>query len=148
MVDDDDEKPGENGGSTRATSVESKIGPNEQAEAHGCLSIQNTEPIAEPIDRPTSPGPALPQHLCKRIVGEDDHGAAVVASPPSAITSPLSPQSQAQNTALEEQEWEITEIVGKRRAGKGYEYRVRWKDTWLRRSELGNAQRLLKEFEA
>ena len=29
----------------------------------------------------------------------------------------------------------------------GYEYRVRWKDIWLPRSELGNAQRLLQEFE-
>jgi len=25
---------------------------------------------------------------------------------------------------------------------------VRWKDTWLLRSELGSAQRLLKKFEA
>ncbi|CAD6576205.1 MAG: hypothetical protein ASARMPRED_007650 [Alectoria sarmentosa] len=65
-------KPGETGGSTGATSVESKIGPNEQAEAHGYLSIQTTEPITEPIDRPTSPSAALPQHLHKRIVGEDD----------------------------------------------------------------------------
>lgn len=82
---------------------------------------------------------------CKRIVGEDDHGAAMVANPPNAITSPPSPQSQIQNTALEQQEWEIAEIVGKKRAGKGYEYRVHWKDTWLRKNELGNAQRLLKE---
>ena len=121
MADDDDEKPGETSGSTGATSVVSKIGPNEQAEAHGCLSIQTTEPIAEPIDRPTSPSAALPQHLHKRIVSEDDDGAAVIANPPSVITPPLSPQSQAQNTALEEQEWEITKIDGKRRVGRGYE---------------------------
>ncbi len=56
MADDDDEKPGETGVSTG----ESKIGPNEQAEAHGCFSIQITDPIAEPVDRPTSPSTALP----------------------------------------------------------------------------------------
>lgn len=44
--------------------------------------------------------------------------------------------------------WEIRKVVGKKRAGKGFEYRVRWKDTWLHRSELGNAQRLLQEYEA
>ena len=96
MADDDDEKPGETGDSTWGTGVESKIGPNEQAEAHGCLSIQNTEPITEPIDRP------IPHHLHKRIVGEDDDGAAVIANPASVVTPPLSPQSEAQNTVLEE----------------------------------------------
>jgi hypothetical protein len=28
------------------------------------------------------------------------------------------------------------------------EYRVRWKDKWLSRSELGNAKTLLQEFDA
>ncbi len=121
--------------------------PREQAEAHGCLSTHTTEPTTEPIDRPTSLSAALPQHPRGRVIGEDDHGVAAVASPPSAITPPLSPQSHAQNAALEEQEWEITKIVGKRRAGKGCEYKVRWRSTWLLRSELGNAQRLLREFE-
>lgn len=49
---------------------------------------------------------------------------------------------------VEEQEWEITEILEKRAAGSETEYRVRWKDTWLLRSELGSAQGLLKKFEA
>jgi len=49
---------------------------------------------------------------------------------------------------LEEEEWEIGRIFGKRRAGKAYEYRVGWMDTWLPRSELGNAKWLLREFEA
>ncbi len=60
VADDDDEKPGETGVSTGTTSVESKIGPNEQAEPHGCFSIPITDPIAEPVDRPTSPSAALP----------------------------------------------------------------------------------------
>ena len=59
-----------------------------------------------------------------------------------------SPPSRSRITALEEQDWEITKIVGKRRAGKGFEYRVEWKDTWLPKSELKNARRLLQEFEA
>lgn len=35
-----------------------------------------------------------------------------------------------------------------RTTGKAYEYKVWWKDTQLPRSELANAQRLLREFEA
>lgn len=30
--------------------------------------------------------------------------------------------------------------AGKRRAGKGYEYQVRWKSRWMAISELTNAQ--------
>ncbi len=72
----------------------------------------------------------------------------MVASPPSAGSPPPSQQSKARIYVLEEKEWEIKKILGKRRVGKGYEYGVRWKDGWLRGSELGNARRLLREFEA
>ena len=131
--------------------MESKIGPatlqsprpRKQAETHDCLSIHTAEPTNERICRPTSPSA---QHPFGGVIGEEDHGAAAVASPPSAITPPLSPH--AQNAALEEQEWEISKIVGKRRAGKGYEYKVRWRSTWLSKSDFGNVQRLLQEFEA
>ncbi len=51
------------------------------------------------------------------------------------------------NEGEEEQEWEIIRILGTRLTRKGQEYKVRWEDTWLRRSELGNAQELLREFE-
>ena len=34
-----------------------------------------------------------------------------------------------------------------RRRGKGYEYKVCWKKTWLLERELGNAQELLRQFE-
>ena len=61
------------------------------------------------------------------MIGEDDHGAVVVASPPSDIISPLSPH--AQDAALQEQEWEITKTVGKGRSGKAYGYKVRWRST-------------------
>jgi len=49
---------------------------------------------------------------------------------------------------LDEEEWEIVRIIGKRRRGKGYKYKVCWKKTWLLEHELGNAQELLREFEA
>ena len=131
---EDDEQTSEMGGSTRATSVDSKISPvtlqsshhREQVKTHGCLSTYTTEPTIEPIDRPTSHNTVLPQRPCGRVVSEEDHRAAAVAGPPSAITPPLSQQSQAPNASLEEQEWEIQKIIGKRRVEKGYEYMVRW----------------------
>jgi len=112
------------------------------------LSTHTAEPSTEPIDRQTSPSAALPQHLYGQIVGEDDHRAAVVAIPPSASAPLLSQQSKAGPLVPEEDEWEIRKIVCKRRAGKGYEYKVRWKDTWVPRSELGNAKELPRNFEA
>lgn len=143
---------------TTATSVEPEIGTSHLRSSHlredpmilDCLDgpTTTTKSSTRPLDRPTSPSAALPQHPCRRVVGEDEHGAAAVASPPSAITQPPSPQSKAQNTAFEEQDWDITKIVGKRRAGKDCEYKVRWSSTWLPRTQLGNAQLLLQEFEA
>ncbi len=138
--------------------MESKIGPaalqsfppREQAKTHGCLNPHATEPTTEPIDRPTSPSTALPQHPGGRVVGEDDHRAAAAASPPNAITPPLPQQSQGQGGSVSDKEdgkWEIVRIVTKRRRRGGDEYKVRWKSTWLPESELGNAQRLVREFE-
>ena len=48
---------------------------------------------------------------------------------------------------MDKEAWEIVRIVGKRRRGKGYEYKVCWKETWLLERELGNAQGLLRKFE-
>ncbi len=39
-------------------------------------------------------------------------------------------------------------LLAKRQTGKGYGHKLRWKSTWLPRSELGDAQRLLQEFKA
>jgi len=39
-------------------------------------------------------------------------------------------------------------ILDKRETRGGTECRLRWKDTWLPRTESGNAHRLLKKFEA
>ncbi|KAL9099750.1 MAG: hypothetical protein Q9163_004795 [Psora crenata] len=65
VIGDDGLAPGETGGSTRATSVELKMGPialqsptpKVQAEARGYLSTYTTEPTTETIDRPTSQVP-------------------------------------------------------------------------------------------
>jgi hypothetical protein len=52
----------------------------------------------------------------------------------------------------EEEEYEIEEIHGHRRKGRGTQYLVHWKgygnedDTWLPRSSLGNAEELLSEY--
>ena len=59
-----------------------------------------------------------------------------------------SSQGQLYPTLHEGEEWEIARILGKRRIGKSYEYRVRWRSTWLPKSALGNAQALLRDFEA
>lgn len=69
----------------------------------------------------------------------------MAANPPSASTPE---QFEGGSIVLEAEKWEITMVAGKRRAGKGYEYQVRWKSTRMARSERGNAQRLVREFEA
>ncbi|MCJ1455415.1 hypothetical protein MMC28_005770 [Mycoblastus sanguinarius] len=114
LVGDDEEEAGETGGSTRATSIESEIDtvhlqsshPREQPKSHGCLSPTTTEPTNSPFDRPISPSVAL---SCEPHFPEQ-------------------PQDQG-GPALDEEEWEIVRIVGKRRRGKGYEYKVCWKRT-------------------
>lgn len=87
---------------------------------------------------------------CGRIFTSNDSSKKIGFGTKQCPASPttLSQQFQIQCTALEEQEWEVSRIVDRRWAHKGYEYKVRWMDTWLPKSELGNARRLLREFEA
>ena len=72
MIEDDGEKTDESGASTKATSVEPETGTAHPFSSHlrvepktlGCLSARTIpDPPAEPLDRPTSPNVALPQHL-------------------------------------------------------------------------------------
>jgi len=123
----------------------------EQPKTPGCLSPTTTEPTTSPFDSPISPSVALSHHPVEQAIRGGDGGAAAIFYLPHAITAtpPLPKQHQDQGgSALDEEEWEIVRIVGKRRRGKGYEYKVCWKRTWLRECELGNAQELLREFEA
>ena len=157
-MEDAEEKTVETGDSIRATSIEFDIGivhlqsshPREEPKTHGCLSPTTTELTTSPFDHPTSPSAALSRDSDEQVIRGSDHGAAATIYPPHAITatSSLLEQPQVQGgSVLDEEEWEIVRIVGKRRRGKGHEYKVCWKKTWLRECELGNAQELLWEFE-
>jgi len=152
VIEDDGETTSGTGTSTRATSVEYEIATvhlprphlRKQPETHDYLNARTTiSPTTSPVDRPTSPS--------AQTVRGGDHGAAVIIHPYSvtAATSPFPERLQGQRgSALdEEEEWEIVEIIGKRRRGNGYEYKVHWKNTWLPRSKLRNAQELLQDFE-
>lgn len=126
--------------------------PSEQPKTRGCLNPHtNISATTSPLDRPTSPSFTLPQDRSVQTVCGGNHGAAATVNRfcVSAFTPPfLEWQGQPGLAQGEEEEWEITRIVGKRQTGRGYEYKVRWKNTWLPSSELGNAQELLQEFEA
>lgn len=110
---------------------------------HGCLNARTTTlPTISPVDRPTSPG--------GYTVRGDDYGAAVIVHPYSvtATTSLFPEHLQGQrDSAQDGEQWEIVKIVGKRRTKSGYKYNVRWKNTWLPRSKLENAQKLLQDLE-
>jgi len=157
VIEDDGKTISESSASTRASSVESEIGPVHLSRPHlrgqpkmlDCLDAPTIpEPPTESLDRPTSPAIPLPQHLRGRFVRVDRQGAAAVASPPSATTPPLPPPPEARTPAFEEEEWEIKKIVGKIWVGDRYQYKVRWEDTCLSESELGNAQGLVQDFKA
>lgn len=121
---------------------------SEDSKVLGCLDVSNIpEPLVEPLDRSISSDVALSQHLHGRVVGEDENVEAPVASSLSANTPLLPRQFGVNPLVFEEEERKIRKILGKRRAGTGYESKVRWKDTWLPKGELRKAQRLLQEFE-
>ena len=60
-----------------------------------------------------------------------------------------SPPPPAQGEG-EEREWEVEEIIGKRRKGRGEEYLLRWKGyprpTWVKRKDLTGCAELLRDF--
>ena len=163
MVEDDEEKTGETGGSTRATSKGSEIStahlqsslPREQRKTHGCLSPNTTLPTTSSttssLDRSISPSVALSCDRVKQTIRGGDRGAATTVYPLHAIAIipriPKQPEDRGAS-ALDEEEWEIVRIVDKRWTESGYEYKVRWEETWLLESELGNEQELLRYFEA
>ncbi|KAL8794447.1 MAG: hypothetical protein Q9182_007623 [Xanthomendoza sp. 2 TL-2023] len=141
----------------KATSNEPVIGaaplfsshPIEDPKTPGCINACTDSDLhINPLDQPHSLDVARPQHHTGRVVREDDRGADAVANPPSATTPPPPQQSKVRTPALALKEWGFRRLVGKRRVGESVEYKVRWEDSWLRRSELRNAKRLLHEFEA
>ena len=122
-----------------------------QLKTHYCSNFNAT---VESFNRLCSLSITLFEDRERRTVDANDHNgrtSATVGSASATATRPLGTeqhQGPGGPAEVEEQVWEITEILEKRAAGSEMEYRVRWKDTWLPRSELGNAQGLLKKFEA
>ncbi len=157
MLEDGSIIANERSASAKAVSVEPQMEPARTLSSHekeqpkaldGVDALTAHKPPTEPLDPPASPDGALPQNLYRRVVGEVDHGAETVASPPSANAPWLHQQSESGASPIEQEEWEVKRIVDRRRMGKGFQYRVRWKDTWMAGNELVNAKRLLQEYEA
>ena len=161
MVQDKDTKTTEKGTSSETRSVMSDIDI-----AHTRLNTSysskqpNTHYYSDPhattelLDRSCSPGVAPFEDREGRPVHKDDHNgrsSAKFGSADAIIARPLAPeQIQGSGGPAEviEQEWEITKIFDKRDTGSEMEYKVCWKSTRLPQSELGSAQRLLREYEA
>ena len=88
---------------------------------------------------------------------EDDEGSNQNSN--SQVDNTIPEEGQDQRTSFpdrrhgqrksvsQKEEWEIEKIVGKRRTRRGYEYKVRWQDTWLVESEVANAVELMQRFE-
>ena len=160
MIEDDGETTSVTGASTRATSVESETGtahlssshPKEQPKAHRCLNPHTaTEPTTSFLDCPTTASIDLPQDRVEQTVRGGEYGAAATINPSGVIAATLpSPEREGQRGLAqdEEEDWEIVKIVRKRRTRKGCEYKVRWKNTWMSDSELRNAARLVREYNA
>ncbi len=91
MVEDDEEKTGETGGST---SMESEIStiyiqsshPREQPK--GCLSPTTTEPTTS-LNHPISPSVALSCNRVEQTIRGGNRGVAATVYPPYAITVTL-----------------------------------------------------------
>ena len=174
MLEDDISIADEASAPVKVTGIEPETGASlllgshlrEQHKVLGCLGAPSDialptapdpstspNPPMQPFNRSTSSDQAQSTHPISGVVREGDQGASPVAdlsvSDLPIATSPSPPQqSEASTPVCEQDEWEDRRIVGKRRTAGGFEYKVRWRDTWLPKSELGNARRLLREFEA
>ncbi len=161
MVQEDDTKTGDEGTSAEIASIMSEIDTadtqlntpcsTKEPKTHHC---SDPNAIAEPFDRLCSLSITPFEDQERRIVHANDHNGRIsanVGSVSATATIPFAPeqhQGQGGPAEIEEQEWEVTKILDKRETRSGTQYRVRWKSTWLPRSELGNAQKLLWEYEA
>jgi len=108
---------------------------------------ESLNPLCSPIITPSEDREGRTFHGC------DYNGRtlAIVGSAGASTTialAPERPQGQDGRAEVEEQEWEVIKILDKRETRSGTEYKVRWKSTWLPKSELGSARRLLWEYEA
>ncbi|KAL9124397.1 MAG: hypothetical protein Q9217_006269, partial [Psora testacea] len=87
-----------------------------------------------------------------KSVKPEIHNATIPRGPASgtATSPPALEQAQGPGDAaqVEEPELEFIKILDMRETVSGTEYMIRWKNTWLPKSELGNARKLLRKFEA
>lgn len=86
------------------------------------------------------PSPMAPPPHSKQATNHQPRSKA----PPSR---PKRAPGQSKPAHMESQQWEIKKVISKRRTRRGWEYKVVWANSWLPRSELGNARRLVREFE-
>jgi len=126
--------------------------PREQPKTHGCLNPHTaTEPTTLFLDCSTTPSIVLSQDRVEQTVRGGEYGAAATVNPSGVtVATPPSPEREGQRDLAqdEEEDWEIVKIVGKRWTRRGCEYKVRWKNTWMSDSELRNAARLVREYNA
>lgn len=97
-----------------------------------------TEPTTSLFDRSASPSVALSQDRGRQTLHGGDHGATATVDPLSVTAAtPLSlEQLQDQRaSALDEEEWEIVRIIGKRGMRRGYEYKVHQTQSLCDRSD-------------
>ena len=161
MVQDEDIKTSDEGISAEIESIVSEINTadtqlntscsTKEPNTHHCL---NPHALAESFDHLCSSSIISFQDRERQSVHANVHNGRTSAIVGSASVTDIRPLATEQHQGpggpaeVEEQEWEVTKILDKRETRSGTEYRVRWKSTWLPRSELGNARRLLREYEA
>ena len=154
MVQDEDIKTGDESTSAKIESIMSEIDTADTQLKTPCsIKEPKTHHCSDP-NATAEPSITPFEDRERRSIHANVHTgrtSAIVGSASAiAARSLTTKQHQAPGgpAEAEEQEWEITGILEKRAAGSETVYRVRWKDTWLPRSELGNAQGLLEKFEA
>jgi len=161
VVQDEDIKTDDEGTSAEIESIMSEIDTADTQLNTPCSAkepkthhFSDPNTTAEPFNRLCSPSITPFADRERRSIHANSHNerrSAIDGSVSATATRPLGTeqhQGPGGPAEAEEQEWEITEILEKRAAGSETEYRVRWEDTWLLRSELGSAQGLLEKFEA
>jgi len=160
-VQDEDIKTDDEGTSAEIESIMSEIDTADTQLNTPCSTkepkthhFSDPNTTAEPFNRLCSPSITPFADRERRSIHASSHNgrrSAIDDSASATATRPLGTeqhQGPGGPAEVEEQEWEITEILEKRAAGSETEYRVRWEDTWLLSSELGSAQGLLEKFEA
>ncbi|KAL2048967.1 hypothetical protein ABVK25_010820 [Lepraria finkii] len=145
---DSDKKTAPSLGSTkkrRTSVVEGKFASDRHVKRHRWLSPKRDKTIgSQATIFAVQPDGTFPG---SKGVQPKLHSATIPRGPATGTaTSP--PIEQAQGRGNAEEEWDIREILGKRTTVSGTEYMVRWENTWLPKGRLGNAQKLLREFEA